>query len=402
MDFGLGLSSHPGVWDKVTLAEQHGFSYAGFVDSQMVAADPFVCMAMAARQTETIRLGPLIGVPGSRMSSVMAQAIATVNAIAPGRIILSLGTGFTARNTMGLGPLTVAQLERYARECRTLLRDEEVAEALDSDGRPLRFLAPPSGYRSINLEDRVPLFVAADGPKALRLAGEIGDGVVTLVQSLGGQAAGAADPESESEAFWDEVCRLLAERISCVREGAEKAGRQRPPRELMAVTNACVLQPGESPMSERVIDRVGAYCMVLFHAVAETPGLRERLPSSLQAMYSTYERSVLEPIQRSGKPLYQELHRGHLVEMIPGEEEVLCAPLVCGNALVGTAEELVRRIRALETLGVTMVTLWPPPAREEELIVEFGTEVIARLRDEGPVGGAIAGEVRVSSQPDRA
>ena len=83
-------------------------------------------MALAAEHTRTMVLGTLVAVPSNRIAPVTASAIATINAIAPGRVILGLGTGFTARNTMGLPPVPVATLVEYVGQVRGLLAGEDV------------------------------------------------------------------------------------------------------------------------------------------------------------------------------------------------------------------------------------------------------------------------------------
>ena len=115
-----------GCWDDVAFAEEHGFATAGFVDSPLLAGDPFVCMTLAARATERMRVGTMLAIPELRRAPTNAAAIATVNAIAPGRTFLGLGSGFTGRAVFGMPRLPVAVLRDHALECRALLDGGEV------------------------------------------------------------------------------------------------------------------------------------------------------------------------------------------------------------------------------------------------------------------------------------
>jgi 5,10-methylenetetrahydromethanopterin reductase len=94
MDFGIGIASASDSWKAAQRAEELGFTHAWFYDTQMITADPFVAMAAAALQTSKIRLGTGVLVPSNRIAAVTANAFATLNGLAPGRIDFGVGTGF--------------------------------------------------------------------------------------------------------------------------------------------------------------------------------------------------------------------------------------------------------------------------------------------------------------------
>ena len=102
----LGVSIAEGVegWKTAVRAEQLGFSTAWFEDSQMVAADPIAMMALAAANTTRIKLGTGVLIPSNRIAPQTANSFATLNGLAPGRIILGVGTGFSGRRAMGHPP----------------------------------------------------------------------------------------------------------------------------------------------------------------------------------------------------------------------------------------------------------------------------------------------------------
>src|SRR5229473_3870436 len=115
MDFGINLATSSDSWKVVKRAEELGYARAWFYDTQMLNADMFVAMGAAAVQTSRIRLGTGVLIPSNRIAPVAASALASLNALAPGRIDFAVGTGFTGRRTMGLRAITLKRLENYVR-----------------------------------------------------------------------------------------------------------------------------------------------------------------------------------------------------------------------------------------------------------------------------------------------
>lgn len=105
MDFGFVFFGSVAIAPTVAIAEKRGFSHAWLYDSQMLASDVYAALALSAVQTKTIVLGPGVTNPMSRIAPQTACAIASINALAPGRTILGIGTGNTARRTLGMPAL---------------------------------------------------------------------------------------------------------------------------------------------------------------------------------------------------------------------------------------------------------------------------------------------------------
>src|SRR5258706_623762 len=103
MRFAIAIATDAESWRVVRRAEELGFSRAWFYDTQMLSADPFVAMAAAALKTSTIRLATGVLIPSNRIAAVAANAFASLNKLAPGRIDFGVGTGFTGRRAMWLG-----------------------------------------------------------------------------------------------------------------------------------------------------------------------------------------------------------------------------------------------------------------------------------------------------------
>src|SRR5205814_7300593 len=126
MQFAIAIPTDADSWRVVRRAEELGFSRAWFYDAQMLSADPFVAMAAAAMKTTKIRLGTGVLISSNRIAPVAANAFASLNKLAPGRIDFGIGTGFTGRRAMGLGAVKLADMEHYIRSVQALLREETV------------------------------------------------------------------------------------------------------------------------------------------------------------------------------------------------------------------------------------------------------------------------------------
>jgi 5,10-methylenetetrahydromethanopterin reductase len=176
----------------VAAAEAAGFDVAWLPDSQFLWRDAWVSLALGATQTERIALGPCVTNLQTRHPSVTAAATVTLEELAPGRTILGVGTGDSSLKPLGLEPTRLAAMREGIEQIRRLTAGETVAY----DGREMRL--------HTTLESPPPIYMAANGPRGLALAGEIADGVITV--------AGIA-PE------------LIQRLRQLVAEGARRAGR---------------------------------------------------------------------------------------------------------------------------------------------------------------------------------
>jgi len=152
----------------VQRAEALGWDAALQPDSQLRRRDTYVLLAAAARVTKRITLGPLLANPVNRHPTVTASSIATIDELAPGRTILGWGVGDTAVRLAGLRPARVKELEASTRLMRALLDGEAVEVGA---------LKPAS----LPHHRPVPIWIAAGGPKTLRMAGAVADGVFIRV-----------------------------------------------------------------------------------------------------------------------------------------------------------------------------------------------------------------------------
>jgi 5,10-methylenetetrahydromethanopterin reductase len=359
MEFGLVLLGYHGSWDDVAFAERHGFTSAGFVDSPLLAGDPFVCLALSAQATTRIRLGTLLAIPGLRRAPTAAAAIGTVNRLAPGRTFLAIGTGFTGRAVFGMPRLPAAALHDYAQECRALLDGQEVRHHWGRHEQPVRFRHLDGRY--VDIEHRIPVYIAADGPKALATVGQVADGWVVSLQYADVMANSAG---------------VFSDSLAQIRAAAGAAGRPAANLDTMWSISVCVLEPGESAVSERALERIGAAAMMPFHAYADDPSIAQYLPPPIQERLDIYEKEVLARFDTPRDRTYQETHRGHLSHLLEGEAAVLTEEIVRMTTLTGTAEEIAALLGKLEAAGLGTVAFPIPPHLTREVIAEIEQTVM--------------------------
>ena len=171
--------------------ERLGYELLGISDSQSICRDVHVTLALCAANTERIRLGSRVITPLTRHPAVAASAAATLEELAPGRTLIGIGSGDSAAYNLGLRAAPLAELRAYAVTIRELL----TTGAATYHGAPARLTWARA---------KIPIYLAASGPRTLRLAGEIADGVVIRTGIV---------PE------------IVQESIAQVREGARGAGR---------------------------------------------------------------------------------------------------------------------------------------------------------------------------------
>jgi 5,10-methylenetetrahydromethanopterin reductase len=176
-----GTEPVPELVGWIREAEAAGFDGVGILDSQMIGRDTFVILGAAAAQTSRLRLFPAVSNPFTRHLSVLAGATVTVEELAPERIACVIGSGYTAAMTIGRKRATLAEMRAAIVGLKGLLAGDSV----DFAGTPGRLQF--AGQRPI------PVLMAASGPRAIELAGEVADGVMLLVGFTPGIAAAALE-----------------------------------------------------------------------------------------------------------------------------------------------------------------------------------------------------------------
>jgi alkanesulfonate monooxygenase SsuD/methylene tetrahydromethanopterin reductase-like flavin-dependent oxidoreductase (luciferase family) len=158
--------------DHVAVAESLGYRRAWLYDSPAIYPDVWMALALAADRTSTIGVGPGVLIPSLRHPMVNAGAIAALEALAPGRVAIGVGAGFTGRYTMGQKPLRWADVGRYVEVLRALLR----GDVIEWEGAAVKMLHG-RGFGAERPID-VPIFIGAGGPVGTEVALRVGDGIM--------------------------------------------------------------------------------------------------------------------------------------------------------------------------------------------------------------------------------
>ncbi len=175
MDFGIVLQNDPPAQRVVELARQaeaHGFSHAWTFDSHLLWQEPYVTYAAILAATDRITVGPMVTNPATRDPTVTASLFATLNETYGNRTVCGIGRGDSAVRVTGGRPTTLAQL----RECVHVVRELANGRSVEIGGTPVRLPWVSSSALEV--------WVAAYGPKALALTGEVGDGYILQLADL--------------------------------------------------------------------------------------------------------------------------------------------------------------------------------------------------------------------------
>ncbi|RLV10100.1 TIGR03842 family LLM class F420-dependent oxidoreductase [Streptomyces griseocarneus] len=169
MDFGLVLQTDPpasAVVDLMRRAERSGFRYGWTFDSAVLWQEPFVIHSRILDHTERLVVGPMVTNPSTRTPEVTASTFATLNDMYGNRTVCGIGRGDSAMRVAGRKPNTLARL----RESMRVIRDLAEGREADVGGTTLKLPWVRDG--------RLPVWMAAYGPKALALAGQEADGFI--------------------------------------------------------------------------------------------------------------------------------------------------------------------------------------------------------------------------------
>ena len=341
MKYSVAFASEVDSWKWAKRAEELGFHAAWFYDTQLLNPDVFICMALAAHETSRIRLGTGVLVPSNRIEPVAANALASLNRLAPGRIDFGVGTGFTARRTMGQGAISLSRTRLYIETVQSMLKGE-TADWGDRDGtHKVRFLDPGLGL--INIEDEIPLWFSAFGPKSQDLAAELSAGWLNFgVANTGGA-------------------------LNAMRNAWEKSGKEASTLQSNLFFLGAVLTGDPESDEACIMAEAAPATAVLFHNLADEVGpmgganLDMGPMSNVLAEYlNTHEKYLPE----DGR--YLENHRGHLMYVRP-EETHVTSDLVKATTMTGTHDELVSRFKEIKEQGYQQVTVQLVHGHEEAL-----------------------------------
>ena len=326
MDYGITIKPDLTIDRIVSLtrqAESAGFSYGWIFDSHVLWMEPFPLLTLMVSNTKNMRLGTCVTNPAVRDVTVSPSLFATLNVLSHGRMQLGIGRGDSSRRVLGKKPTTLENLEEFVR----IFRELNAAKSVDLDGVSTRFPWAKAGVP--------PVWVAGYGPKALRTAGRIGDGVILQF----------ADPD------------LIEWCLGFVREGAREAGRDPKKIEVMA---AAPVWPSDDIKVAR--ERVRWF-----------PALVSNHVMDLIARYKPEElpKSLVSYVQERGK--YDYLHH---CEVGSDNADFVTDEIVDRFCLVGPIQEHRKKLESLRKVGVTQFNIYLMCGEEEKTLDVYGREVL--------------------------
>jgi probable F420-dependent oxidoreductase len=326
MDFGITIKPDMTIDRIVTLtrqAEAAGFSYGWIFDSHVLWMEPFPLLTLMAANTKNMHFGTCVTNPAVRDVTVSASLFATLNLASHGRMELGIGRGDSSRRVLGKKPTTLENLEEFVRAFREL----NTGKAIDYEGVNTRF--PWVG----TVVPRV--WVAGYGPKALRTAGRIGDGVILQF----------ADPD------------LIDWCLGFVREGAKEAGRDFSKIEVMA---AAPVWASDDLKTAR--ERVRWFPALVSNHVMDL--IARYKPEELPAKLVSFVRN------RKGYDYH------HHAEVGSDNASFVTDEIVDRFCLVGPVEEHRKKLEALRAVGVTQFNIYLMCGEEEQTLEIYGRDVL--------------------------
>jgi len=335
MRFDLGILNNEPVTDVVRqaqLAEALGYDTVWITDSHLVCRELWVTLAACALGTSRIKLGPGVTVPHTRHWSVTASAIATLDELAPGRIVLGIGTGGSSAETMGMSVQRAARivtLETMTTSIRRLLAGDTARLESGVESR-LAWQAEPR---------RVPMYVAGSGPRMLEAAGRLGDGAIMYT---------GTDPA------------ILRAGLACVAQGALQA-RRRPADVEVVLWTPTAVDADRALARDHVRGRVAS-------------AMRHPLPVVL----SPEDQAAVRRLRDAYDSYQHATAASHHRELVPDR-------FVDMIALAGTPDEVREQVRRVMTVPeIARIIILPQNPgtgfiARESILRTFAEQVMARV-----------------------
>jgi 5,10-methylenetetrahydromethanopterin reductase len=313
--------------ERAKRAEALGFEAIFFADSQMNNVDPYQALAMCAVNTKTIRLSTAVTNMVYRDPTITANSFATLNEISQGRAIVGMGTGDGPVYSLGRTATKLVDFESGLRVIRDLLHDRgvDVPKSKERAGGNVKLKA---GKRP------VPIYISAEGPKTLRVAGRTSDGVI-----LG-------------TGFDKAVTDWARQRIA---EGAREEKRSLADVDIMPAGMIVVDDNGDVAR-RRVRSRMANRAHHNFRFTMET--VPEGEAAGVQKFMDNFD--ISKPIEERIDP---DFVTGYLLERF---------------TIAGTPAECIAKIKRLEADGIKRILLTPPGAIYDQVMNKWGKEVIEK------------------------
>jgi probable F420-dependent oxidoreductase len=317
--------------ELIKLAEQHGFEYGWTYDSHVLWHESTPLLALALRDTSRMKVGHFVTNPGTREPTVLASMYATLHEISDGRMIMGIGRGDSARRYIGQQPVKVAEFERRCRMIKDFMNGREV----DWNDKQLQLKWVREELPPIEMH------VAGYGPKALAVAGRVGDGVIIQL----------ADPD------------IIQWIMGTARKAAEEAGRD--PSALKCIIGA----PS--------------------HISADIADAREQV-RWFPAMVSNHVQDLIDRYGADGSVIPKELTDYVLSRKFYDYDEhsrvgakhgEFVSDEICDRfCVLGTPEQAAKKLRELEEIGVDQFNIYLMTHSQEETLKVYGDDIIPQFQ----------------------
>ncbi|MDF1479615.1 TIGR03842 family LLM class F420-dependent oxidoreductase [Leifsonia sp. H3M29-4] len=333
MDFGVVLQTNPPASRTVALAklaEQHGFSHVWTFDSHILWQEPYVIYSQILAETRRVKVGPFVTNPATRDWTVTASVFATLNEMYGNRTVVGIGRGDSAVRVTNGKPTTLAELRESIHVIRELGNSREV----EYQGSTLRF--------PWSVGSELEVWVAAYGPLALKLTGEVGDGFILQLADV-------------------DIAKWM---IKTVRDSAEKAGRD--PDSI----TFCVAAP----------NYIGEDWDHMRNQCRWFGGMVGNHVADIVAKYGkdgTVPKALTDYIEnREGYDYNQHGKSGNThAEFVPDE-------IVDRFCVLGTAKDHIAKLEELKSIGVHQFAGYLQHDNKEETLRVYGETIIPAMRDE--------------------
>ncbi|MEI8069330.1 MAG: TIGR03842 family LLM class F420-dependent oxidoreductase [Actinomycetota bacterium] len=334
MDIGVVLQTTPPssrVVDLAKKAEMFGFSHVWTFDSHILWQEPYVIFSQILAETRNVIVGPMVTNPATRDWTVTASTYATLNEMYGNRTVCGIGRGDSAVRVTNGKPTTLATL----RESVHVIRELGCGRAVDYNGSSIRF---PWASKS-----ELEVWVAAYGPKALALTGEVADGFILQLADL-------------SIAEWT---------IKAVRDAAEAAGRD--PKSVKICVAAPAYVGDDLPYMRDQTRWFGG--MVGNHVadIVERYGENSAVPKALTEYIKNRQGYDYNEHGRTGN--------SHTT-FVPDE-------IIDRFCILGNADEHIRRLKELKEMGVDQFAVYLQHDGKEETLEAYGEKIIPAIQDLG-------------------
>src|SRR3954454_13646269 len=335
LSFGVTVLPDPPYQRMIELfqlAERLGFDYAWTYDSHLLWQESMPTLALAAQATERIRLGHMVTNPGTREPTVLASAYATLQDISNGRMVMAIGRGDSARRYIGQQPVPVGRFEKALKMIKPFMNGESVHwNDKDMELAWVRKELPP-----------IEMYVAGYGPKALAVAGRVGDGVVIQL----------AAPD------------IIQWIMGTARAAAEEAGRD--PSKLKCIVSA------PSHISDDIAD---AREQTRWFPAMVSNHVRD-LIGRYGADGSVVPRALTDYVPKETGYDYDEHSR------VGAKHGAFVTDEICDRfCVLGTPEQATAKLRELEGIGVDQFNIYLMTEGQEAILETYGRDIIPAVKE---------------------